>query len=87
MQQGIAISKPTLIMHSNQSTYGNTWNEKFNVSDAVLNVKEIEKYAQKIQGKVTIMSIQNGMHDLVLSQKQVRQSVYNQLLEWLKLNL
>lgn len=38
---------------------------------------------KKLQGDVTVQSIPNGLHDLVLSQKPVRDSVYQQLFQWL----
>jgi alpha-beta hydrolase superfamily lysophospholipase len=87
LQRGIVVAKPTLIMHSNQSINSDEWNEQFQISDAVLDVKDIAKYALKIEGNVTIISIQNGMHDLILSRKEVRQNVYNQLFNWLNINL
>lgn len=50
----------------------------------ILNVKHIEKYAKKIKGDVTVSKIHNGLHDLVLSEKSVRENVYQQLFAWLK---
>jgi alpha-beta hydrolase superfamily lysophospholipase len=49
----------------------------------ILGVKDIQKYAKKIQGDVTIQSIKNGLHDLVLSEKPARDQVYQQLFQWL----
>ena len=50
----------------------------------ILDVKDIQKYAKKIQGNVTIREIPNGLHDLVLSEKTVREGVYQQLFSWLE---
>lgn len=47
IHQGIKLSKPTLIMHSDKSVYSKKWKEEMLISDAVLNVKDIEKYAKK----------------------------------------
>ena len=49
----------------------------------ILGVKDIQKYAKKIKADVTVQSIQNGLHDLVLSDKSVREQVYQQLFQWL----
>ena len=50
----------------------------------ILDVKEIEKYAKRIEGNVRIMGIENGIHDLVLSKKAVREEVYSKLFRWLQ---
>ena len=50
--------------------------------DAVLSVTDIEQTAQNIQGKVDIVAIKDGMHDLILSRKDVREKVYDKMIEW-----
>jgi alpha-beta hydrolase superfamily lysophospholipase len=87
IHKGIKLSKPTLVMHSDNSVYTKKWKKEMLTGDAVLNVKQIEKYAQKIDGNVQIQCIENGMHDLILSKEPVRGNVYNQLFDWLKTNL
>ena len=79
----LVIDVPILVMHSNKSIYENHWSEKFTEGDAVLNVNHIRKYANKIKGKVTIYEIENGIHDLFLSKKRVRENVYDKVFEWL----
>lgn len=37
----------------------------------------------KIKGDVSVVSIHNGLHDLVLSAQPVREQVYQQLFQWL----
>ena len=49
----------------------------------ILDVKGIQKYASKLQGDVTVMTIQNGLHDLVLSAPAIRADVYQKLFSWL----
>ena len=56
-------------------------------SDVILDVKDILKYSNKIQGSVTVMTIQNGLHDLVLSAPPVRAEVYEKLFRWLDSNI
>jgi alpha-beta hydrolase superfamily lysophospholipase len=84
IQKGIKLSKPTLVMHSKNSVYTKKWKDEMLTGDAVLNVKDIEKYAKKIKGNVQIQSIENGMHDLILSKKSVRDEVYFKLFQWLE---
>ncbi len=82
----LVIDVPTLVMHSDKSIYGNTWSEKYKERDAVLNVNRIRKNAHKIKGKVTVYKIENGIHDLFLSKKPIREKVYENMFEWMNNN-
>ena len=84
IHQGAHLGIPALIMHSHRTTFPRKWGHDAQSSDVILSVKDIEKYAKKLQGDVTIMTIMNGLHDLVLSAPQVRQTVYQQLFAWLQ---
>ena len=84
IHNGATLTMPALIMHSHQSKKPKEWNKDVNSSDLVLEVKDIHKYAQKLTGDITIISVENGVHDLVLSAKEVRTKVYEILFSWLK---
>ena len=81
---GTQISVPTLVMHSHQTKNPRKFNKDAQTSDVILSVKGIEKYAKKLEGDVTIMTIKNGLHDLVLSAPPVRAEVYTKLFTWLQ---
>ncbi len=51
--------------------------------DAVLSIDHIRNRAGKIKGACTIHAIEEGMHDLMLSKKPVREKVYDILFDWL----
>lgn len=84
IHQGVRVDVPVLVMHSHQTKNPRKWGKDAQSSDVILGVKDIQKYAKKIQGDVTIREIPNGVHDLVLSEKIVRDSVYQQLFSWLE---
>lgn len=84
IHQGVRVDVPVLVMHSHQTKNPRKWGKDAQSSDVILDVKDIQKYAKKIQGDVTIREIPNGLHDLVLSEKIVRDSVYQQLFSWLE---
>lgn len=84
IHSGTQISVPTLVMHSHQTKNPRKFNQDAQTSDVILSVKGIEKYAKKLQGDVTIMTIKNGLHDLVLSAPPVRAEVYTKLFTWLQ---
>jgi len=86
IHSGLHIDKPILVLHSDKSIYTKKWTDKLMKGDAVLNVDHIQKYASKLQGDVSIMTINNGMHDLILSRKPVRDATYKNMFDWLKKN-
>lgn len=83
IHRGVKVDVPVLVMHSHQTQNPKKWGKAAQRSDVILGVKDIQKYAKKIQGDVTIQSIKNGLHDLVLSKKPARDQVYQQLFQWL----
>ncbi|QBQ39886.1 alpha/beta hydrolase [Sphingobacterium psychroaquaticum] len=84
IQQGVHLTVPTLIMHGAQSSFSKKWDKHSQSSDLVLNVRDIARYANKLKGDITILPIENGIHDLVLSKEEVRTQVYLALFAWLR---
>lgn len=78
------ISCPVLVMHSSKSVFNSGNKDLLLQRDAVLNVKDIESVARRIQGNATIVSIEGGLHDLILSPRPVREKVYNTIFDWIK---
>lgn len=83
VHQGLIIGKPVLVMHSDNSVYNKKWNDNMLTGDAILNVEHIEEQSRKIKNNCTIKVVKNGMHDLILSPKPVRDEAYRMLFEWL----
>jgi len=84
IHKGLHLSVPILVLHSDTSIYSKKWTDRLLKGDAVLNVDHIQKYASKLKGDVSIITINNGMHDLILSRKPVRAKVYKNIFEWVK---
>lgn len=49
----------------------------------VPDIHDIQKYGQKLGNYVTRDTIQNGIHDLILSEKDSRDHVYRTVFDWL----
>lgn len=81
--RGLRMPLPALIMHSHQTLNPKKWGTDAQNSDIILDVADIQIESRKMQGDVTLCAIENGLHDLVLSKKPVREQVYDQLFEWL----
>lgn len=84
---GVSMSVPTLIMHSHQSAKPKKWHKIATQSDVILNVKDMIKYGQKMQGDVQLCAIKNALHDVVLSAPEVREEAYLRLFNWIKQKL
>ncbi|RHJ90292.1 alpha/beta hydrolase [Bacteroides sp. AM07-16] len=85
IQKGIELDCPILIMSSNKSfPETKKWHNEYMTSDIVLNVQDIQKYGKGLGFHITQNTIQNGMHDLILSEKSSRNHVYRTVFDWMK---
>ncbi len=57
------IGVPVLLMYSDHSVYGDSWNKDFNSGDAVLDVEDI-RYGSRLSTDVTCVRVFGGLHDL-----------------------
>lgn len=79
----IVVNKPILVLHSARSTTNFKDSIQMHSCDAILNVRDIARIANKIEGRKDIVAIDGGLHDLVLSTKDVRRHLYDVIFEWL----
>lgn len=86
LHSGLHITQPVMVMHSSRSVHSETWTDEFMRADAVLDVEDIHSYAACLGDHVSLVVIQDGMHDLALSLPKVRETYYEKIREWLKKN-
>lgn len=84
LKRKFTISKPVLVLHSAQSVSDMKDEKQIRVRDIILKVADIDRIAHNIEGNVEITSVEGGLHDLILSQKEVRENVYAIISGWLK---
>ena len=84
LQSGLDISCPILLMYSSKSVTPGNYNESMQTADAVLNVADINKYGDVIGKQVKKVEIVDGVHDLVLSKKEVRENVFNEMTDFVE---
>jgi alpha-beta hydrolase superfamily lysophospholipase len=82
-QRGLAIDVPVLVASSNRSHVGK-FTEAAHDADAVLNVKDIARYAPGLGRDVTYVQIEGGKHDLTLSRPEARAALFAELDRWLR---
>lgn len=78
------ISEPVLVLHSARTISDMGDKEQVQSGDTILNVKDIDRIAHNIEGDREVVSIDGGLHDLVLSKDRVRQNIYSIVFGWLK---
>ena len=81
------IGVPVLLLHSDSSYVSGDNPQKADRADAVLDVADISKYGKLLGGSVTEVTVDGGLHDLALSRKEVRDSMYVIIFNWLNNNL
>ncbi|GAB4428804.1 MAG: alpha/beta hydrolase [Chloroflexi bacterium OHK40] len=84
LQAGLAIDKPVLILHSARSVRATSWSDDLLRGDAVLDVAHMRRYGPGLGRDVTLVAIEGGLHDLVLSPRPVRERVFQELFAWLE---
>lgn len=82
LRSGLAIDAPVLVACSTRTFRGRAWHDDVRVSDSVLDVDHITRWAPALGRRVTITQFDGGMHDLTLSGKDVRTEVFRELGRW-----
>lgn len=77
VEKGLNMYDSILVLSSDKSIYGETWTEEFRNGDAVLDVNEIQLLGKTLSKNAKIAVVKNGLHDLSLSRKEVRQEYFN----------
>ena len=82
LQRGLQIDAPVMVACSTRTFRGKEWNDDTALTDAVLDVDHIVKYAPRLGRRVTIARFDGGMHDLTLSGKDVRAELFREMARW-----
>ena len=80
---GMQIQAPVLMMRSGCTVDNVKWDEDYMRCDCMLDVNLLEKWAPKLGPDVTTVTVEDGMHDLFLSRKDVRDYAYRTMFEFL----
>jgi alpha-beta hydrolase superfamily lysophospholipase len=83
LQSGLRVACPVLLMHSARSVMAAQWSDELMRADAVLDVAHMRRYGPGLGRDVTLVAVEGGMHDLVLSAPPVRERVFADLFAWL----
>ena len=83
LQNDPHIGGPVLLMHSDRSVKEGDPSATYGEADAVLDVEDISRYGHRLGIMVTEITVNGGLHDLVLSRQEVREALYEYMFGWL----
>jgi alpha-beta hydrolase superfamily lysophospholipase len=83
LAQGLNIGCPVLLLHAARSAWPTQFGPDAMTADIVLNVQDMVRLAPCLGTQVSMCAIENGIHDLNLSQPKSRQQMFNALHQWL----
>ncbi|WP_290733709.1 MULTISPECIES: alpha/beta hydrolase [unclassified Fibrobacter] len=83
IHNGMQIKSPILMMRSGCTVNNVKWEEDYMRCDCLLDVNLLEKWAPKLGPDVTTVTVEDGMHDVFLSRKEVRDFAYRTMFEFL----
>ncbi|GLZ07756.1 alpha/beta hydrolase [Actinomadura sp. NBRC 104412] len=83
LHAGLDIDVPVLVMSSDRSVRPKPGVADLSSADAVLDVEHMARWAPRLGRHVTLVRIEGGVHDLVLSAKPVRDQVFDELARWI----
>lgn len=79
---GLGIDVPVLMMISARSDFRRGWDEALRKADVVLDVDRLAARAPQLGWHVTLVRIEDALHDIVLSPEPVRARFFDQLRRW-----
>lgn len=84
MKKGKNITIPVLVMHSSRKIDGCNWTPEFQTGDAVLDPAMIQKRGEKLGLTREVCTIDSGLHDLILSRKDIREAAYDTIFSFIR---
>lgn len=83
-KDGSHITVPILVMHSSRKIDGCDWTPEFQTGDAVLDPAMLQKRGEKLGRVREVVTIDSGLHDLILSKKVTRDAAYDTIFSFIR---
>lgn len=80
------ISIPVLVIHGSKTLNISKFNEQAKTADTVLNIEDMKRIGKQLGEQVTILQIDNSLHDIFLSSIEVREKAFTEMFNWLENN-
>ena len=83
LHRGLDVGVPAMILRSKLSVRAKRYGPEVDVADAVLDVRQIQRWAGCLGQRTTIVPIPDARHDVFLSTEPVRRHAFAELATWL----
>jgi alpha-beta hydrolase superfamily lysophospholipase len=80
---GLHIEPPILVLASSASELARRWHEGLRTVDTVLDVDKITRRATQLGRCVTIVRVDEALHDVILSAPNVRKVAMDEISRWI----
>ena len=83
LHRGLDIGVPSLILRSKVTHFSRKYSSATDVADAVLDVRQIARWAGCLGDRTTVVPIEGARHDVFLSQEKARTRAFEEVDEWI----
>lgn len=83
LHRGLDIGVPSLILRSKVTHFSRKYSSKTDVADAVLDVRQIARWAGCLGDRTTVVPIEGARHDVFLSHETPRARAFEEVDEWI----
>lgn len=83
LHHGLDVGVPALILRSKVTKFMREYGPAADVSDVVLDVRQIQRWSGCLGGRTNIVPIEGARHDVFLSAPEVRAHAFTELDAWL----
>ncbi len=83
LHRGLDVGVPSLVLRSKLTRFARKYGPEVDVADAVLDVKQIQRWAGCLGDRTTVVPIENARHDVFLSAAGPQEKAFEELDLWL----
>lgn len=83
LHRGLDVGCPSLVLRSSHSRVATEYTPEVDTADAVLDVRQIARWAGCLGGRLSVVPVDGARHDVFLSQEPARTTAYTALTTWL----
>jgi alpha-beta hydrolase superfamily lysophospholipase len=84
LHKGLDVGIPSLVLRSDKTRFARSWAPEVDEADAVLDVKQIARWAGCLGNAVTSLPITGARHDVFISKDEPRKAAYAAVDAWLR---
>lgn len=83
LHRGLDVGVPSLILRSDATHFAAEYSPEVDEADAVLDVKQIARWAGCVGDRVSVVPVPGARHDVFLSKREPRERAYDEVGRWL----